>query len=50
MSCKGCETEVNNELHKVAGVIDAQTFYDKGNKLYKIFDPTVSIPQQEHWC
>ena len=35
MSCKACETEVNNELHKVAGVIDAQTFYDKGTSIVK---------------
>lgn len=35
MSCKACETEVNNELHKVAGVIDAQTFYNKGTSIVK---------------
>jgi copper chaperone CopZ len=35
MSCKACETEVNNELHKVAGVIDAQTLYDKGTSIVK---------------
>jgi copper chaperone CopZ len=35
MSCKACETEVNNELHKVSGVIDAQTFYDKGTSIVK---------------
>lgn len=35
MSCKACETQVNNELHKVAGVIDAQTFYDKGTSIVK---------------
>jgi copper chaperone CopZ len=35
MSCKACETEVNNELYKVTGVIDAQTFYDKGTSIVK---------------
>ena len=35
MSCKACESEVNNELHKVAGVMDAQTFYDKGTSIVK---------------
>ncbi len=45
MSCKGCETEVNNELHKVAGVIDAQTFYDKGISIVK-YDKTKATVEQ----
>ena len=45
MSCKGCETEVNNELHKVAGVIDAQTFYDKGTSIVK-YDKTKATVEQ----
>lgn len=35
MTCKGCETKVNNELYKVPGVINAQTFYDKGTSIVK---------------
>ena len=45
MSCKGCETEVNNELHKVAGVIDAQTFYDKGTSIVKYDKSKATIDQ-----
>ncbi len=45
MSCKACETEVNNELHKVAGVIDAQTFYDKGTSIVKYDRSKATIDQ-----
>lgn len=45
MSCKACETEVNNELHKVAGVIDAQTFYDKGTSIVKYDKSKASVEQ-----
>ncbi len=45
MSCKGCETEVNNELHKVAGVIDAHTFYDKGTSIVR-FDKSKTTVEQ----
>lgn len=45
MSCKGCETEVNNELHKVAGVIDVQTFYDKGTSIVKYDKSKATIDQ-----
>ncbi len=45
MSCKACETEVNNELHKVAGVIDAQTFYDEGTSIVKYDKSKVTIEQ-----
>jgi mercuric ion transport protein len=45
MSCKGCETEVNNELHKVAGVIDAQTFYDKGTSIVKYDKSKATVEQ-----
>ena len=45
MSCKECETEVNNELYKVAGVIDAQTFYGKGTSIVK-FDKSKTTVQQ----
>jgi copper chaperone CopZ len=45
MSCKGCETEVNNELHKVSGVIDAQTFYDKGTSIVKYDKSKATVEQ-----
>ncbi len=45
MTCKGCETEVNNELYKVSGVIDAQTFYDKGTSIVK-FDKSKTTVEQ----
>ena len=45
MSCKACETEVNNELHKVAGVIDAQTFYDKGTSIVKYDTSKATVEQ-----
>jgi copper chaperone CopZ len=45
MSCKGCETEVNNELHKVSGVIDAQTFYDKGTSIVKYDKSKATVDQ-----
>ncbi len=45
MSCKACETEVNNELYKVTGVIDAQTFYDKGISIVK-YDKTKATVEQ----
>lgn len=45
MTCQGCETEVNNELYKVNGVIDAQTFYAKGISVVK-FDKTKATPEQ----
>jgi len=45
MSCKACETEVNNELHKVAGVIDAQTFFDKGTSIVKYDTSKATVAQ-----
>lgn len=45
MSCKGCEMEVNNELYKVPGVIDAKTFYDKGTSVIK-FDKSKATVEQ----
>jgi len=45
MSCKACETEVNNELYKVKGVIDAQTFYDKGISIVKFDKSKATIDQ-----
>lgn len=45
MSCKACETEVNNELYKVAGVIDAQTFYDKGTSIVKYDTSKATVDQ-----
>lgn len=45
MSCKGCETEVNNELHKVAGLIDSQTFYNKGISIVKYDKSKATIIQ-----
>jgi mercuric ion transport protein len=45
MSCKACETEVNSELYKVGGVIDAQTFYAKGTSIVK-FDKSKASLQQ----
>jgi copper chaperone CopZ len=45
MSCKACESEVNNELHKVTGVIDAQTFYDKGTSIVKYDKSKATVDQ-----
>ena len=45
MSCKACESEVNNELHKVAGVIDAQTIYNKGTSVVKYDKSKASVEQ-----
>lgn len=45
MTCKGCEAEVNHEIHKVPGVIDAQTFYHKGLSIVK-FDSTKASRKQ----
>lgn len=45
MTCKGCETEVNNELYKVSGVIDAQTFYAKGTSIVKFDKSKATIEQ-----
>jgi mercuric ion transport protein len=45
MSCKACETEVNNELHKVSGVIDAQTFYGKGTSIVKYDKSKATVEQ-----
>ena len=45
MTCKGCETEVNNELYKVSGVIDAQTFYDKGTSIVKYDKSKATVDQ-----
>ena len=45
MSCKACETEVNNELYKVLGVIDAQTFYNKGTSIVKYDKSKATIEQ-----
>jgi copper chaperone CopZ len=48
MSCKACETEVNNELFKVAGVIDAQTFYAKGTSVVKYDKSKATIEQLQN--
>ena len=45
MSCKACETEVNNELNKVKGVIDAKTIYNKGTSAVKFYKSKASIEQ-----
>ncbi len=45
MSCKACEAEVNNELYKVPGVIEAQTFYNKGTSIVKFDKSKTDIPQ-----
>jgi len=45
MSCKACETEVNNELYKVTGVIDAQTFYNKGTSIVKYDKSKATVDQ-----
>lgn len=45
MSCKGCEAEVNNELYKVKGVIDAQTFYEKGTSIVKYDKSKATVKQ-----
>ena len=45
MSCKACEAEVNNQLYKAPGVIDAQTFYDKGTSIVKYDKSKASVEQ-----
>ena len=45
MSCKACETEVNNELYKVVGIIDAQTFYSKGKSIVKYDSSKATVEQ-----
>ncbi|MBS1751585.1 mercuric transport protein MerTP [Niabella sp. W65] len=45
MSCKACETEVNNELYKVSGVINAQTYYAKGTSIVKFDKSKASVEQ-----
>ncbi|HWJ25728.1 MAG TPA: mercuric transport protein MerTP [Flavisolibacter sp.] len=45
MTCQGCETEVNNELYKVPGVIDVQTHYAKGITVVK-FDRAKATAEQ----
>jgi mercuric ion transport protein len=45
MSCKACETEVNNELYKVNGVINAQTYYGKGTSIVKFDKSKASVEQ-----
>ena len=45
MSCKACENEINNELYKVIGVIDAKTFYDKGTTIVKYDTSKATIEQ-----
>lgn len=45
MTCQGCETEVNNELHKVPGVIDAETHYAKGTSVVR-YDKTKATAEQ----
>lgn len=45
MSYKGCEAEVNHELYKVKGVIDAQTFYDKGTSIVKYDKSKAKVEQ-----
>ncbi|GAC1423049.1 MAG: hypothetical protein NVS9B7_23220 [Flavisolibacter sp.] len=45
MNCQACEREVNNELYKVAGVIDAQTIYNKGISTVR-FDKSKATVQQ----
>lgn len=45
MSCKACEGEVNSELHKVSGVIDAKTFYDKGISIVRYDKSKATVEQ-----
>lgn len=45
MSCKACETEVNNELYKIEGVMDAQTLYQKSISIVK-FDRLKTTVEQ----
>ena len=45
MSCKACEQEVNSELYKVNGVIDAKTSYGEGQSIVK-YDTTKTVPEQ----
>lgn len=45
MSCKACEDEVNNELHKVAGVIDAKTIYNKGTSVVRYDKSKATVEQ-----
>ncbi|GAC1585894.1 MAG: hypothetical protein NVS3B19_03910 [Ginsengibacter sp.] len=45
MSCAACEKEVNNELFKVDGVTDANTFYGKGISIVKYDTSVASIGQ-----
>ncbi len=45
MTCKACEAEVNNELYKVMGVIDAGTFYGKGISIVRFDSSKASIGQ-----
>lgn len=45
MSCAACEQEVNNELYKVKGVIDAKTFYGKGLSTVKFDSSKATIEQ-----
>lgn len=45
MTCKACEAEVNNELYKVNGVIDAKTFYNKGQSIVQYDSTRASLEQ-----
>ncbi|HEV8081486.1 MAG TPA: mercuric transport protein MerTP [Chitinophagaceae bacterium] len=45
MSCKACEAEVNNELYKVPGVIEAQTFYNKETSIVRFDKSKADILQ-----
>lgn len=45
MTCQGCEAEVNNQLYKVVGVINAQTFYNKGISTVKFDKSKASVEQ-----
>lgn len=45
MTCQGCEAEVNNELYKVAGVIETETDYAKGTSIVKFDKSKASVDQ-----
>ncbi|MGI8600834.1 MAG: mercuric transport protein MerTP [Chitinophagaceae bacterium] len=45
MTCAGCEEHVNNELHKVPGVMDAQTAYHKGTSMVKFDSSKATVTQ-----
>ena len=43
MDCEACTAHINNELLKVNGVIEANTFYKNGNAIVKFDDSKISV-------